>query len=55
MSQITGTRGEILVRLSSREEKLAAVKIDPGQARQKRLTPMNDLLRDRNSKGYRLA
>ena len=55
MSQITGTRGEILVRLSSREEKLAVVKIDPREARHKRLTPMNDLLGDRNPKGYRLA
>ncbi len=55
MSQITGTRGEILVRLSPREEELAVVKIDPSEARHKRLTPLNDLLRDRNPKAYRLG
>ncbi len=55
MSQVTGTKGEILVRLSPREEKLAVVKIDPREARRKRLTPMNDLFRDRRPSAYRLS
>jgi predicted amidohydrolase len=55
MSQVTGTRGEILLRLSRTEEKLAVVKIDPREARNKRLTPLNDLLRDRRAKAYRLG
>ncbi len=55
MSQVTGPKGEILVRLSAKEERLAVVRINPREARRKRLTPMNDLFRDRHPKLYRLG
>ncbi len=46
-SQIIGTKGEILVRASSDNEEATVVEIDPRDARDKQVTPMNHLFNDR--------
>jgi predicted amidohydrolase len=51
-SEIVGPRGYILHRAPADREKLAVVEIDPKEARDKSLTPYNDLLRDRRPALY---
>jgi len=52
-SRILGVRGEVLVSLDD-EESLITAEIDPSQARDKRVTPRNELLSDRRTDQYRL-
>jgi len=54
-SQVTSPRGELLVRAPERGELAAAVEIDPGQALDKRINPLNDLFADRRPELYRLG
>jgi predicted amidohydrolase len=54
-SQIVGPDGQVLVRSRSQREELVVREIDPGQARHKRITPSNHLLRDRRPAFYRLG
>lgn len=51
-SQIVSPKGEILAK-SGLEEGAVVVEIDPGEARDKHLTPENDLFRDRRPDLYR--
>lgn len=51
-SQVVNPRGEVLVRAGAREESLHVVRIDPEQAADKRITPRNDLFRDRRPQLY---
>lgn len=46
-SQVTTPNGEVLARAGSKREGAAVVEIDPGMARRKRITPLNDVFRDR--------
>ena len=46
-SQVLGTKGEILYRASSEREESIVVEIDPGNARDKQVTPFNHLFHDR--------
>ncbi len=46
-SQVTTPNGEVLARAGSKREEAAVVEIDPGMARRKRITPLNDVFRDR--------
>lgn len=50
-SQIVSPRGEVLVR-ASEEEMLQIIDIDPSRARDKRVTPNNDVLGDRRPEYY---
>jgi len=52
-SEIVAPRGAILHRASRDREELCIVEIDPAEARNKALTPYNDLLRDRRESLYR--
>lgn len=49
-SQIVGTRGEVLYRASSDRDDAIVVEIDPKEARDKQVTPMNHLFDDRRLK-----
>ena len=51
-SQITGPRGDVFFRLGENVESYQEVEIDPSQARNKKLTPYNDLLNDRRPDQY---
>lgn len=51
-SQITGPRGDVLVRAASAGECVEVVTIDPGRARDKRVTTRNDLLGSRRPDLY---
>ncbi|HXI02440.1 MAG TPA: nitrilase-related carbon-nitrogen hydrolase [Candidatus Saccharimonadales bacterium] len=51
-SQITGPRGEVLHRAPARGEALHVQRIDLARARDKRITPGNDLLGDRRPAFY---
>jgi predicted amidohydrolase len=51
-SQITDTRGEVLVRSPASTEDLVFVDIDPMAARDKRITEHNDVLDDRRPDSY---
>jgi predicted amidohydrolase len=52
-SEVVNPRGEILQRSPRDREDLCVVEIDPAQARDKTVTPYNDLLRDRREPLYR--
>ena len=52
-SEVVTPRGAILHRASRDQEELYIVEIDPAAARNKALTPYNDLLRDRRESLYR--
>lgn len=49
-SQIIGTKGEICYRASSDRDEAIVIEIDPKNARDKHITPMNHLLNDRRLK-----
>jgi predicted amidohydrolase len=51
-SQAVGVRGELLFRMGESEEGVRFAEIDPRSARDKRLTPANDLFRDRRPDLY---
>lgn len=46
-SRVLGPRGEVLASLGGEEEGVAVAEIEPDRARNKAVTPRNDLLRDR--------
>ena len=52
-SEIVSPRGAILHRASRDKEELCILEVDPAEARNKALTPYNDLLRDRRESLYR--
>jgi len=52
-SEIVAPRGAILHRAPRDQEELSIVEIDPADARNKALTPYNELLRDRRESLYR--
>ena len=52
-SEVVAPRGTILHRAPRDQEELYTVEIDPADARNKALTPYNDLLRDRRESLYR--
>jgi predicted amidohydrolase len=52
MSQITSPQGELLARASRDFRGVLAVDIDPAQADDKRVTPLNDLFADRRPEFY---
>jgi predicted amidohydrolase len=52
-SEVVSPRGAILHRASRDQEELHIVEINPADARNKTLTPYNDLLRDRRESLYR--
>ena len=47
LSEIVAPSGEILARASADREEVLVVEIDPRQAREKKITPTNDVLADR--------
>ncbi|MHC5007633.1 MAG: nitrilase-related carbon-nitrogen hydrolase [Planctomycetota bacterium] len=51
-SQIVGPRGELLFRAQSQRDVLHVLKIDPTRARDKAITPQNQLLKDRRPEFY---
>jgi predicted amidohydrolase len=53
-SQIVGPDGVVIARAASQREELLLCEIDPGRARNKRITPGNHVLRDRRPEFYRL-
>ena len=53
-SRIVDPRGRVLAQAGEREEALRIVRIDPRQAARKRITPRNDLFRDRRPRAYHL-
>lgn len=53
-SRVLGPRGEVLASLGEEEEGAAIAEIDPARARNKAVTPRNDLLRDRRPALYGL-
>jgi predicted amidohydrolase len=52
-SQITDSRGRVLVKAQADSEEVRFVEIDPQQARNKLITEHNDLLADRRPEAYR--
>ena len=52
-SQVVDPKGNILTKANECEEGVWTVKIDPGLARDKKVTPHNDLLKDRRTEFYR--
>ncbi|HIE06025.1 MAG TPA: hypothetical protein EYP58_04415 [bacterium (Candidatus Stahlbacteria)] len=50
-SQITNPQGKILIR-ADKDESLTVIDIDPALAKDKKVTPMNDLLKDRRREYY---
>jgi predicted amidohydrolase len=52
-SEVVAPRGAILHRAPRDQEELYIVEIDPADARNKTLTPYNDLLHDRRESLYR--
>lgn len=52
-SEVVNPRGEILHRSPRDREDLCVVEVDPAQARDKTITPYNDLLRDRREPLYK--
>lgn len=48
-SQVTSPDGEVLVRAGAAKEAAATIEIDPARARSKRITPLNDIFRDRRT------
>ncbi len=53
-SQILGTKGEILIRLSETQESLYTIEIDPFLADNKAVTEHNDAFKDRRTEMYSL-
>ncbi|MHC4470276.1 MAG: nitrilase-related carbon-nitrogen hydrolase [Planctomycetota bacterium] len=53
-SQIVAPRGEVLATLSKTEEGLCVAEVDPATARDKLVTPRNDVLEDRRPELYGL-
>jgi predicted amidohydrolase len=51
-SQVTGPRGEVLSRAPEHREHLEVLEIDLAQARDKRVTPRNDLFASRQPDTY---
>jgi len=51
-SQVVHPTGKILIRGDSRSDDLSAVDIDPDDALDKMVTPLNDLMKDRRPKFY---
>jgi predicted amidohydrolase len=51
-SQITAPKGDLLYRAGSQKEELYITEIDPIQARDKKITELNDLFRDRRPAFY---
>jgi predicted amidohydrolase len=51
-SQVLDTKGVALASLDAEEEGLALAEVDPATAREKRLTPRNDLFGDRRPEYY---
>ena len=54
-SQILGTKGELLVNAAETEEALQIVEINPEDARNKKITPLNSLFEDRRNNLYHLG
>ncbi len=52
-SEVVSPKGQILQRAPREQEEVAVVEIDPAAARNKHLTPYNDLLADRRPEFYR--
>jgi len=52
-SQIVSPEGEVLVKALESEEKLLTIDIEPQKARNKALTPFNDVFKDRRTEYYR--
>ncbi len=52
-SEVVSPRGAILHRAPRDKEELCILEVDPAEARNKALTPYNDLLRDRRESLYR--
>ncbi|MEC4679170.1 MAG: nitrilase-related carbon-nitrogen hydrolase, partial [Nitrospirota bacterium] len=55
LSEIVDPNGQILHRASSKEQELFTFEIDVTQARDKRINPYNDLLKDRRPHWYEMA
>lgn len=53
-SQVTSPVGEVLARAGGRKEAAGVVDIEPFEARRKRITPVNDVFRDRRKDLFRL-
>lgn len=51
-SQIISPKGDLLYRAKSQKEELYITEIDPAQARDKKITELNDLFRDRRPAFY---
>jgi predicted amidohydrolase len=51
-SQIVGPRGELLFRAPAQRDVLQVMEIDPARARDKAITPRNQLLKDRRPQFY---
>jgi len=51
-SQIVGPRGDLLFRAPSQRDVVHVLKIDPACARDKAITPQNQLLKDRRPEFY---
>ena len=51
-SEVVGVKGEVLLRLGDREENLRIVDVNPALARDKQITEMNDLFKDRRPEEY---
>jgi predicted amidohydrolase len=52
MSQIVSPEGRILTKADEKEEVLSVVRINPRMAENKRITPLNDIIRDRRKALY---
>lgn len=52
MSQIVSPEGRMLARADEREETVSVVRINPSAAQNKRVTPLNDVLKDRRGTLY---
>lgn len=54
LSQITSPAGEALIRASGESEEIVEANVDPALARDKKVTPKNDVVTDRRPHLYRL-
>ena len=54
-SQITNPKGKILKRSSEETEELVLADVEPSTARDKKITPMNDIFEDRRDDIYNLS
>jgi len=52
-SQVVSPEGKILARASDTEEELLAIEINPQEARNKAINPLNDIFKDRRTEYYR--